>query len=72
MKERKADESKEVKEKYNQRIDALQERNEILKKRMKDSETTKTSMWSSFKREFKHDMDELGKAIKDIGVDNAK
>ena len=26
----------------------------------------------SFKREFKHDMDELGKSIKDIFKDNVK
>ena len=28
--------------------------------------------WESFKREFNHDMSELGDALKDITVDNKK
>ena len=72
LKEKKSDESQEVKDKYNKKIQALEERNNKLKTKVKESENTPTSTWSSFKREFKHDMDELGNAIKDIGVDNKK
>jgi DNA-directed RNA polymerase subunit N (RpoN/RPB10) len=28
------------------------------------------SDWEAFKREFNHDMEELGKALKDLTVDN--
>jgi hypothetical protein len=28
--------------------------------------------WESFKKEFNHDMDELGKSIKDLFKDNVK
>jgi len=30
------------------------------------------SNWESFKREFNHDMDEIGQALKDLTVDNKK
>jgi hypothetical protein len=30
------------------------------------------SNWQSFKREFKHDTDELGQALKDFTVNNKK
>jgi len=30
------------------------------------------SDWQSFKREFNHDMDELGHSLKDFTVDNKK
>jgi hypothetical protein len=28
--------------------------------------------WEKFKREFNHDMDELGKSLKDLTVNNKK
>lgn len=30
------------------------------------------SDWETFKREYNHDMDELGNALKDLTVDNKK
>jgi hypothetical protein len=30
------------------------------------------SDWVSFKREFNHDMDEIGKAFEDLTIDNKK
>ena len=64
--------SKEVKEKYDKKVSALEQKNNDLKKKIEASNNTQSSKWSSFKREFNHDMDELGHAIKDIGVDNKK
>lgn len=54
---------------YEKKIDMLEEQNKNLKSRLNSFET-KNSDWESFKREFNHDMDELGKALKDLTVDN--
>mgnify|MGYP001558199855 CR=1 FL=1 len=65
-------ESKEVKKKYNKQVLALEKKMDALKKKIGKISDTKTEKWVSFKHEFTHDMDELGHAIKDIGVDNKK
>lgn len=70
LKARKIAEDKNASDKYQQRLATLQQKNEALRTRLAGSGKTKTSKWSAFKREFQHDMDELGKAFKDIGVDN--
>lgn len=54
---------------YEERIEALQERNRNLRLKITNYETNKTD-WDKFKEEFNHDMDELGKAIGDIFTDN--
>jgi hypothetical protein len=48
------------------------EKNENLKSKIQVSSKTTTEKWATFKREFNHDIEELGKAIRDIGVDNSK
>lgn len=54
---------------YTQRIDTLEQRNIGMRTWMNDYENSNTD-WALFKREFNHDMDELGKALKDLTVDN--
>lgn len=54
---------------YEERIEALQERNRNLRLKITNYETNKTD-WDKFKEEFNHDMEELGKAIGDIFKDN--
>jgi DNA repair ATPase RecN len=54
---------------YKKRIDQLEEKIADLKTRMNDYEKNQSG-WESFKREFNHDMDELGKAMNDLVVDN--
>ncbi len=54
---------------YAKKIDSLEEKNKDLKRRM-DAYEKDQSDWESFKREFNHDMDELGNALKDLTVDN--
>lgn len=54
---------------YEKRIEALEQRNNDLKMRIENYEKNQSD-WESFKREFNHDMDELGQAFKDITVDN--
>jgi len=58
-------------EMYRKNIDALEERNRDLRKRIGYYENNQSD-WDKFKREFNHDMDELGQALKDLTVDNAK
>ncbi len=48
-----------------QKINSLQKKNDGLKKQIEESDKTKTSDWTSFKREFNHDADALGRALDD-------
>lgn len=72
LKEEKSGATKDIQETYDTKVTALQKRNDDLKKRISESDHTKTSNWTVFKREFNHDMDELGHAIQDIGVDDTQ
>ena len=54
---------------YADRIDTLEKRNSEMRSRL-DIYEKEQSDWASFKREFNHDMDELGRAIYDLTVDN--
>jgi len=56
---------------YKKRIETLEEQNRDMKARL-DVYEKNNSDWESFKREFNHDMDELGQALKDLTVDNKK
>ena len=62
---------KALDEYYESRISALEKRNRELKDKI-DMYDRSHSDWAEFKREFNHDMDELGKAIDDLFVDNKK
>jgi len=72
LKAKKSKDTKEVKERYDKRVLTLEQKNNDLKMKISRSNKVKTSEWPAFKREFNHDMDQLGQAIKDIGVDNTK
>jgi hypothetical protein len=72
LKAKKSDANKDIKAKYDKKVLALEQKNKSLKTKIEGSTKTKTEMWATFKREFNHDMEELGHAIRDIGVDNSK
>lgn len=57
---------------YSKKIDLLEQKNKDIKIRIETYKNDKNSDWESFKREYKHDMDELGQTLKDITVDNKK
>ncbi len=57
---------------YAKSIDDLEQKNKDLKNRMDVYGNNTQSDWNAFKREFNHDMDELGKALKDLTVNNKK
>jgi outer membrane murein-binding lipoprotein Lpp len=54
---------------YKKNIANLEQQNRDMKARLEAYEKSQTN-WESFKREFNHDMDALGKALKDLTVDN--
>ncbi len=72
LREKKWDNDKDAQEKYVKKVLALEQKNNDLERKINSADDTKTSMWSSFKREFNHDLTELGRAFKDVGVNNAK
>jgi len=51
------------------RIDELEQQNADLRRRLNAYETDRSD-WETFKREFNHDMDGMGKAFEDVGKDN--
>jgi archaellum component FlaC len=51
----------------NNKIEALEESNKSLKKRL-DSYKEVKSDWINFKRELSHDLDKLGTALKDFAI----
>jgi len=63
---------KETRISIQKKIDLLKKKNADLNKRMAEYSKTGKEKWESFKREFNHDMDELGNAISDLGTDNTK
>ena len=72
LKEKIKDRGKDIDVLYKKRVDQLEQRNTALKAKISTFKERSQSDWESFKREFNHDADELGQAIKDIGVDNKK
>jgi chromosome segregation ATPase len=53
------------------RIDELERKNADLRSRLYGYEKERGD-WESFKREFNHDMDEMGNSINDLGKNNVK
>jgi hypothetical protein len=56
---------------YVKKIASLEKENRFLKARLEAYEKSQSN-WESFKREFNHDMDAIGQALKDLTVDNKK
>ena len=56
---------------YPQSILDLEKKNKDLQDRMNAYEKNQSD-WESFKREYNHDMEELGEALKDFRVNNKK
>ncbi len=56
---------------YGEQILTLEQKSLALQTRVDDYEKYHSN-WETFKREFDHDVDELGKTLKDISTDNSK
>lgn len=68
----KSDDTSESRLKYDEKILALEEKNNSLKKRLDDYNETDKTKWASFIREFRKDMEELRRAIKAARLDTIK
>jgi hypothetical protein len=64
--------NKKHKDTYNKAIEELEQKNRDMKKRMDEYKWEGEEKWKQFQKEFKHDMDELGKAFEDLAVKNTK
>lgn len=56
---------------YTANIELLEKKNMAMREQM-DVYENNHGDWASFKREFNHDMAELGQALNDLAVDNKK
>lgn len=63
---------KDKKADYDKKIADLEEKNADLRSRIDNYNVADKEKWQSFKTEFNHDMDELGKALNDFATDNEK
>lgn len=67
LKAKKSSENKEVKEKYDAKVVALEQKNNELKNRIEGCKNSNDkTAWESFKIKFNKDMNELGTSIKNI------
>ena len=57
---------------YKKKIDALQQKNSDMKKKLDDYKADGKDQWEKFKAEFNHDMDKLGDDFKSLTVGNGK
>lgn len=54
------------------KIGILEKKNNELKLKLNEFQDKGEEQWKTFKEEFSHDVDELGKSLKDFRVDNKK
>jgi cell division protein FtsB len=71
LKRKRAGTKDKVDDAYDKRILKLEQSNAELKRRITTYNDPDKSKWEEFKREFSHDMDELGQALKDMFRDNS-
>lgn len=72
FKTRIANEKKEAKADYENKIAKLEQKNSDMEKKMDNYQAEGNEKWESFKREFNHDMDELEQSLKDLTKNNVK
>jgi DNA-binding helix-hairpin-helix protein with protein kinase domain len=70
LRAKKIENAKEEQAKYDKKVLAIEQKNDELEKRINGSSTTKTSMWTSFKAEFRKDMKNLESSMIEIGIVN--
>ena len=59
-----------TKAKYNKAVAELEQRNRDLKRKLEEYKDEGESKWREFKTNFSHDMDAVGKTMKDLFKDN--
>jgi predicted RNase H-like nuclease (RuvC/YqgF family) len=58
-----------VKAKFNEEVAVLEQKNRDLKKKLEDYKDEGQSKWKEFKTNLNHDMDGIGKTMKDLFKD---
>lgn len=71
-KARLASDKKEINAVYDKKLLELEKKNIELKKKLADYKDDGQNKWDEFKKEFSYDMEELGKAFKDLTIKNTK
>jgi hypothetical protein len=59
-----------VKANYNNEMAVLEKKNRKLKKKLEEYKDEGQRKWKEFKMNFKHDMDGIGKTMKNLFKDN--
>lgn len=57
---------------YRLQIARIESENDVLREKMDTYHPENQERWEEFKKEFSHDINELGKAMQDVGQDNVK
>jgi len=52
------------------KIEELEQKNKDIEAKVETYKNDRSSDWESIKREYNHDINELGKALKDMTVNN--
>ena len=72
FKERMQNDKKQIQKADQKMIDELEQRNIEMRKKMEEYKVEGKDNWEAFKKEFNHDMDELGESLKNLTVKNTK
>jgi len=72
LKEKISKEKKQIKEKYEKQIAELEQKNNEIKRKLDNYQVEGRDEWQVFKKEFNHDLDELGRALSDLTTKNVK
>jgi predicted RNase H-like nuclease (RuvC/YqgF family) len=72
LKSKFSEEDKESNKELKAEIEVIEQKNELLKKKLNEYNTTNKEKWASFKEEVNHDMSAIGLALKDLTVRNKK
>jgi hypothetical protein len=68
LKAKKYKDAKAIQANYDTSVNKLEGKTQQIEKKFKESATTSTVQWTSYKREFNAEMDELNKAVKDMAT----
>jgi predicted nucleic acid-binding Zn-ribbon protein len=64
--------TQDARDNYNRKIEMLEKRNNELKAKLESLQDRTAEEWNEFKKEFNHDMSELGEAFEDLTKNNVK
>jgi len=68
LKEKKATGTEADQQKYDKAVAALEQKNNDLKRKIRNADDTPTSGWAAFKRSFNNSMEDLACAMKNVGT----